>query len=119
MTSHHSPTSTSTGIRPSHAKKKRYQQPDGPLAAYIWRLYMCFSTSLALSVMEPWERVLVMSFLGMVLSLIAIGLVRYFPQFILAFLARARYYLFGEDAAGRDVVAWDAPNAGSIRGSEF
>ncbi|KAI5117618.1 hypothetical protein M0805_001218 [Coniferiporia weirii] len=88
--------------RAPYAKKKRYQQPDGAVAAFLWRTYMWLATTLGLSVMEPWELVFVLTVLGALLALLVFGFVRLFPQFILTSLSRARYYLLGSDAVGHD-----------------
>ncbi|KAH8110955.1 hypothetical protein DFH11DRAFT_1496218, partial [Phellopilus nigrolimitatus] len=76
-------------------KKKRYRQPDGAIAAYMWRTYMWLGTTIGLTVMEPWEEALVLVTLATIFALMAIGLVRFFPQFLVTALSRARYYLLG------------------------
>ncbi|OCB91227.1 hypothetical protein A7U60_g1514 [Sanghuangporus baumii] len=62
-------------------KKKMYKQPDQPLAALLWRLSLWISVTFGLSVMEPWEKLLV-----------GLGFVRFIPQFISVSFARMRYY---------------------------
>lgn len=38
------------------------------------------------------------------LTLLFVGIVDYFPRYVAVALNRARYYLFGTDSGGRDVV---------------
>ena len=44
---------------PTTGTKKMYKQPENSFAALLWRIYLWFSVTFALSVMEPWEKVLV------------------------------------------------------------
>lgn len=46
---------------PENMQKRKcmYKQPEGALSASLWRMYIWFSTTFALSVMEPWEQMLV------------------------------------------------------------
>lgn len=46
-------------------KKKKYQQPDQPFAAFLWRLSLWVSVTFGLSVMEPWEKLFVGKYLIM------------------------------------------------------
>ncbi|EJD07823.1 uncharacterized protein FOMMEDRAFT_137984 [Fomitiporia mediterranea MF3/22] len=76
-------------------KKKMYKEPDTPYAALLWRLYMWITTTFALSVMEPWEKLLVITTIGFIFALIGIGIVRYMPQFVVDSTQRTQYYLLG------------------------
>lgn len=40
-------------------KKKEYVQPDGFFASSLWRLWIKTKTTFALSMMEPWEILLI------------------------------------------------------------
>ncbi|KAL5532365.1 hypothetical protein ACEPAF_5935 [Sanghuangporus sanghuang] len=60
-------------------KKKMYKQPDQPLAALLWRLSLWISVTFGLSVMEPWEKLLVVIVVALILGLIGLGFVRIRP----------------------------------------
>ncbi|PAV18093.1 hypothetical protein PNOK_0657900 [Pyrrhoderma noxium] len=47
--------------------------------------------------MEPWEQMLVISILVVMIALISFALTRYFPQFVVFSLNRTRYYVIGSD----------------------
>lgn len=40
-------------------KKKQYEQPDGFFAGLIWRLWIKTKVTFALSMMEPWEIIII------------------------------------------------------------
>ncbi|KAL5505005.1 hypothetical protein ACEPAH_7668 [Sanghuangporus vaninii] len=88
-------TPSSSVAQGEEKKKKMYKQPDQPLAALLWRLSLWISVTFGLSVMEPWEKLLVVIVVALILGLIGLGFVRFIPQFISLSLARTRYYLLG------------------------
>ncbi|KAL5483549.1 hypothetical protein ACEPAI_8781 [Sanghuangporus weigelae] len=78
-------------------KKKKYKQPDQPFAALLWRLSLWISVTFGLSVMGPWEKLLVVIVVALILGLIGFGFVRFIPQFVSVSFARTRYYFLGQD----------------------
>ncbi|OCB84990.1 hypothetical protein A7U60_g7945 [Sanghuangporus baumii] len=86
----------------SMSSKKRgyqYQQPEGLIAGFFWRLWMKLTTTFALSMLETWEIVLIFIITGSVTLLVTAAFVRYFPHAVWFATQQARYYLSGSDVS--------------------
>ncbi|KXN80960.1 hypothetical protein AN958_06551 [Leucoagaricus sp. SymC.cos] len=67
----------------------------GRFALFLWRLQLWFECTFGLTVMEPWERMVVLTLFAAVSLLVCTGLVRYFPEKISGLQRRTMYYLWG------------------------
>lgn len=86
--------------------------PKSAVAQFFWRGRMWFETTFVLSLMEPWEKVLVLTILTVVFSLFMTGLVTYLPQGAERMHRRAVYYLWGQE--GGDIArVWKWANWGA------
>jgi len=47
--------------------------------------------------LEPWEKILLLSIFGTLFVLVLIGIFKYMPQHLLIMQQRATYYLWGEE----------------------
>ncbi|XP_006457474.1 hypothetical protein AGABI2DRAFT_56735, partial [Agaricus bisporus var. bisporus H97] len=65
------------------------------LTLSVWRLQLWFECTFGLTVMEPWERMVVLTFFAVVFLLVFTGLVRYFPEKLVGLQRRTVYYLWG------------------------
>ncbi|KAI0328742.1 hypothetical protein GY45DRAFT_1254341 [Cubamyces sp. BRFM 1775] len=74
-----------------------YRKPESPIARFFWRRRVWVEVTFALSMLEPWEKILVMFVMYAALILLTIGCVLYLPQHISFLHARAAYYFFGVD----------------------
>jgi len=95
-----------------------YQPPRDPLAAFIWRKRMLVETTMGLMLLEPWEKILMMTIMFILLSLFVTGVVTLVPQSIVLIEKRSAYYLFGHepsvtagDSVTRLISGWVAGNA--------
>ncbi|PAV17159.1 hypothetical protein PNOK_0722300 [Pyrrhoderma noxium] len=79
-------------------KKKEYVQPDGFFASSLWRLWIKTKTTFALSMMEPWEILLIFVITITMTMFVTVGLFRYFPHSIVSATRRANYYFSGADS---------------------
>jgi len=81
---------------------KREQRERGwedPMRNFFVRKWLLFESTFALSMLEPWEKVLVLSLCIFLLALITTGVCNYLP-FHLQFLdRRARFYILGDESA--------------------
>ncbi|EIN05472.1 hypothetical protein PUNSTDRAFT_122374 [Punctularia strigosozonata HHB-11173 SS5] len=81
-----------------------YRAPDGAVRRFIWRRKMWAEATFALSMLEPWEKVVVWSiFLG-VAVLFLCGLYQYLPHHLDFLRRRAMYYFLGEESG--ESVSW-------------
>ncbi|KAL6302897.1 hypothetical protein BKA93DRAFT_826992 [Sparassis latifolia] len=93
-----------------------YRPPPNPLARFLWRKRIMFETTMGLSGIEPWERVLV-SLVVCVVSLLLFQSFRaYIPQILAIIQRRSAFYFFGYEpdkgaAVDRIVAGWVAGNA--------
>ncbi|KAG1760388.1 hypothetical protein EV702DRAFT_985601 [Suillus placidus] len=60
---------------------------------YLWRQRVKFESTLALSMLEPWEKYQ----FSLLTMLVMIGLFQYLPQHVMVMQRRAIYYLWGQE----------------------
>ncbi|KAF8901144.1 hypothetical protein CPB84DRAFT_976487 [Gymnopilus junonius] len=62
--------------RPDHSFTKR---PSSRLAVFWWRRRMWFESTFVLSMLEPWEKVLLLTMFGLLFALLFSGILKYSP----------------------------------------
>ncbi|KAG8905729.1 hypothetical protein FRB99_008366 [Tulasnella sp. 403] len=82
--------------------------PDGAIERWIWAKRLRFESTFAMSMLEPWEKVLGLSVLILLWSLLIFSGYYYLPPHIRFVLRRAKYYLLGEDATGSAFIVGQA-----------
>ncbi|CAG7850221.1 SubName: Full=Uncharacterized protein {ECO:0000313/EMBL:CCA74301.1} [Serendipita indica DSM 11827] len=75
----------------------RYPIPQSTLGRIIWRKWMWVEATFALSMLERWEKILVVIFFFLALVLFVAGTTRYLPHHLLFLTRRARFYLLGNE----------------------
>jgi len=76
-----------------------YRAPDNFLGTFLWKWRLWFETTFALSMLQPWEKVLIMFIVNSVLFLLTTGILLYFPSHLVTMSKRAMYYLLGNEGA--------------------
>ncbi|KLO18261.1 hypothetical protein SCHPADRAFT_820175 [Schizopora paradoxa] len=79
------------------SKPKRYVKPKSPILAFLWQKWLSFESTFALTMMESWEKVLILSLCAIMVTLLAIAIVSYLPHHISFLRQRASFYLSGQD----------------------
>ncbi|EKM53107.1 uncharacterized protein PHACADRAFT_259275 [Phanerochaete carnosa HHB-10118-sp] len=74
-----------------------YRPPKSSLGAYIWRKRLWFESTFALTMLQPWEKVLLMTLFNSFLVLFMTGFCLYFPYHLTFVAGRAKYYLLGQE----------------------
>lgn len=74
-----------------------YRPPESSLGAYLWRKRLWFETTFALSMLQPWEKVLLLTVWSTLLILLATGFWLYFPHHLAFVVGRTKYYLLGQE----------------------
>ncbi|CEL51978.1 hypothetical protein RSOLAG1IB_00515 [Rhizoctonia solani AG-1 IB] len=69
--------------------------PSSVVKRFLWRRQIWFESTFALSMLEPWEKMLIMSVLVFIGSLFITGAFRYLPNHILTMTKRASFYITG------------------------
>ncbi|KAJ8590724.1 hypothetical protein M405DRAFT_789951 [Rhizopogon salebrosus TDB-379] len=64
---------------------------------YLWKQRVKFESTLALSMLEPWEKLLCLIIFSLLTLLVMIGLFQYLPQHVVVMQRRAMYYLWGQE----------------------
>ncbi|KAJ8488605.1 hypothetical protein ONZ45_g13893 [Pleurotus djamor] len=64
----------------------------------IWRWRIRLEATFAITVLEPWEKVVVVTFLALVFLLILYGVITFVPKQFLTMQRRAIYYIWGHEA---------------------
>ncbi|KAI0916579.1 hypothetical protein AcW1_010134 [Taiwanofungus camphoratus] len=90
-----------------------YRPPPNSIGTVLWRKRLWFETTTGLSLLEPWEKILMLCIIYLMLTLVVTGLVKYAPQSFMMLQHRVAYYLFGyepEKSVGHVVAGWAAHN---------
>ncbi|KAF9521190.1 hypothetical protein BS47DRAFT_1286120, partial [Hydnum rufescens UP504] len=64
---------------------------------FIFRRRMFFAANLSLSMLEPWEQVLVLSVIFLVIAIFATSLYKYLPHQLEFLRSRAVFYFSGKE----------------------
>ncbi|KZP28050.1 hypothetical protein FIBSPDRAFT_947957 [Athelia psychrophila] len=78
-----------------------YPRPKNAVGLFLWKRQMWFESTFALSMLEPWEKCLVMTILLTLMTLVTTGLYSYVPVRVVEVQRRAIYYLFGRGSPVR------------------
>ncbi|KZT06642.1 uncharacterized protein LAESUDRAFT_653110 [Laetiporus sulphureus 93-53] len=85
-----------------------YRPPRSALGAFVWRRRMWLETTFALSMMEPWEKVLVACFFWTLFALLTAGIYLYLPDHISYVYGRTKYYLLGRELGVTSALSWSS-----------
>ncbi|KAJ7793935.1 hypothetical protein B0H14DRAFT_133818 [Mycena olivaceomarginata] len=95
--------------KPDHSFTKK---PTSKLGVFFWRRRMWFESTFALSMLEPWEKLLLITLFAALFILVCYGMVMYFPQHLMIMQRRAVYYLWGQEGGERLLWQWLGLGAG-------
>ncbi|RPD56568.1 hypothetical protein L226DRAFT_609944 [Lentinus tigrinus ALCF2SS1-7] len=97
-----------------------YRPPKSAVGAFLWRWRFWLETTLGLSLLEPWEKILTLAIVYFLLTLVFTGLFRFMPSHVPEMYRRTLYYLFGNEenqitamSMRRLVAGWVARNGSS------
>ncbi|KAI0073844.1 hypothetical protein K474DRAFT_1602620 [Panus rudis PR-1116 ss-1] len=94
-----------------------YRPPKNSLGAFLWRKRIWIESTMGLSVLEPWEKILVLVVFYLTLTLVITGLYKLVPQQTVQLQKRLLYYFLGEESLDettsvtRVVAGWVGRNA--------
>ncbi|RDX49173.1 hypothetical protein OH76DRAFT_1312347, partial [Lentinus brumalis] len=74
-----------------------YRPPRSLIGEFLWRRRVWIEVTFALSMLEPWEKFLVVVVMYLTLGLLLTGIYLYLPHHLAFLTARASYYLLGRD----------------------
>ncbi|KIP01632.1 hypothetical protein PHLGIDRAFT_80323 [Phlebiopsis gigantea 11061_1 CR5-6] len=74
-----------------------YKAPESSVGAYLWRKRLWFETTFALSMMQPWEKLVLLVGLTSCFVLFGTAGYLYLPDHIAFVAGRAKYYLLGQE----------------------
>ncbi|KAH7919519.1 hypothetical protein BV22DRAFT_1022861 [Leucogyrophana mollusca] len=73
---------------------------------YLWRQRVKFESTLALTMLEPWEKLLCLIIISTLTMLVVTGLYSYLPQHLVDMQHRATYYLWGQEGDEHFLRQW-------------
>ncbi|KAG5730843.1 hypothetical protein E4T56_gene6406 [Termitomyces sp. T112] len=97
---------------PAHALPKpkpdltATRKPQSPIAIFFWRRRIWFESTFVSSMLEPWEKILLLTILFASVVLVVTGIYKYLPQQIFLIRRRAIYYLWGQEGDERLLWQW-------------
>ncbi|KAL5635729.1 hypothetical protein ACGC1H_004517 [Rhizoctonia solani] len=69
--------------------------PSSAVKRFLWRRQIWFESTFALSMLEPWEKMLIVGVMLFVSSLCITSAIRYLPNHVSIMVTRACFYLTG------------------------
>ncbi|KAH9476013.1 hypothetical protein JR316_0011581 [Psilocybe cubensis] len=76
------------------------------LGTFWWRRRIWIESTFALTVYEPWEKVLVLTIFSIFCTAMLIVLVKYLPHQFIVMRRRAIYYIWGEYSERSELALW-------------
>ncbi|KZV76879.1 hypothetical protein PENSPDRAFT_679894 [Peniophora sp. CONT] len=76
-----------------------YSVPRGYIAGFLFRWRLWFECTFAFTMLEPWEKGLLIIIAAIVFTLLAKGIFQYLPMHLVFLYQRAKYYLHGSQTA--------------------
>ncbi|GJE93990.1 hypothetical protein PsYK624_101570 [Phanerochaete sordida] len=76
-----------------------YRPPKSRVGAFLWRRRMWLETTMGLSVLEPWEKLMILVIFYLLITVTATGVYRFLPQQLDVLHSRTVYYFFGHEAS--------------------
>ncbi|KAF9559089.1 hypothetical protein CPC08DRAFT_666792 [Agrocybe pediades] len=89
--------------KPDHAFTR---PPKSKLGIFLWRRRMWFESTFVLSMLEPWEKILLLTTFALLFFLVFTGVFKYMPQHLVVMRRRAIYYLWGQEGDERILWQW-------------
>ncbi|KAJ6598479.1 hypothetical protein DFH09DRAFT_876878, partial [Mycena vulgaris] len=89
--------------KPDHSHTRR---PTSALGVFLWRRRMWFEATFVLSMLEPWEKLLLITIFAVLFLLVGSGIVMYLPRHLDLMQRRAVYYLWGQEGGERLLWQW-------------
>ncbi|KAJ6584310.1 hypothetical protein B0H10DRAFT_1688959, partial [Mycena sp. CBHHK59/15] len=90
--------------KPNHASTRR--PPGSAIGQFIWRRRMWFEGTFVLSMLEPWEKILLLTLFAGLCLLVLSGIFTYLPHHLVIMQRRAVYYLWGQEGDERLLWQW-------------
>ncbi|KAF9465887.1 hypothetical protein BDZ94DRAFT_1132914, partial [Collybia nuda] len=99
-------TTTITHL-PTPKPDLRYpRRPTSKIGIFFWRRRVWFESTFVLSMLEPWEKVMLMTIFVSLYILVLTGLFRFLPRHLVVMQRRAVYYLWGQEGDERLLWQW-------------
>ncbi|KAA1477940.1 hypothetical protein DENSPDRAFT_787357 [Dentipellis sp. KUC8613] len=76
-----------------------YKKPTSFVSRFFWGWRVWFEATFVFTLMEPWEKLFMVTIMGGFMLLIGTGIVKYLPYHLAFLYQRALYYLLGQEQA--------------------
>ncbi|KAI0055972.1 hypothetical protein BV25DRAFT_1814872 [Artomyces pyxidatus] len=74
-----------------------YKAPRNFVARFAWRWRLWFEATFVFTLLEPWEKGVLITILGVFLTLFLTGIYKYLPYHLAFVYQRGKYYLLGTE----------------------
>ncbi|KAF6752824.1 hypothetical protein DFP72DRAFT_1046979 [Ephemerocybe angulata] len=93
-------------LPPSKPNHEFTRKPSGTLARYVWKWRMWFEATFVLSMLEPWEKIMLVTIFLVVSFFFTSAIIKYLPKHLTIMKRRATYYLIGQEGDERLLWQW-------------
>ncbi|KAF9527244.1 hypothetical protein CPB83DRAFT_427834 [Crepidotus variabilis] len=113
-----------THLPPAKPDHEFTKKPSSRLGVFFWRWRMWFESTFVFSMLEPWEKVMLLIIISFLFLLLGSSVLKYLPQHLRFLRGRAVYYLWGQDGDERLLWQWlglvgDSANAIQVTNSSL
>ncbi|KAF8154710.1 hypothetical protein B0H34DRAFT_660980 [Crassisporium funariophilum] len=95
-----------TRLPPAKPDHEFTRRPSSRLGVFFWKKRMWFESTFVLSMLEPWEKILLLTTFVFLFFLVFSGLLTYMPHHLVVMRRRAMYYLWGQEGDERLLWQW-------------
>ncbi|TFK47380.1 hypothetical protein OE88DRAFT_797591 [Heliocybe sulcata] len=93
--------------------------PNGKLGYFLWRRRMWLEGTFGTSLLEPWEKMILVFIWLLLTTLLLTGVVKYLPQHLHFIQRRAVYYFMGREGDVGELVHKTGAGWGAASGTEL
>ncbi|KAJ3517580.1 hypothetical protein NMY22_g13935 [Coprinellus aureogranulatus] len=93
------------------------RKPEGMVSVWVWRWRMWFEATFVLSMLEPWEKIMMVCIFLVMSALCTYTVITYLPHHLTLMKRRATYYLVGQEGDERLLWQWASQVYGSYVGA--
>ncbi|KZT25575.1 hypothetical protein NEOLEDRAFT_1064817 [Neolentinus lepideus HHB14362 ss-1] len=95
------------------------RSPRGKLGHFIWRRRVWLESTFAMTMLDPWEKIVLVTLWLFLTTVIVTGTVKYLPQHLYFIQRRAVYYIMGREGNIGELVHRASAGWGAASGTEL
>ncbi|KAH6904216.1 hypothetical protein BKA70DRAFT_540820 [Coprinopsis sp. MPI-PUGE-AT-0042] len=104
---------TSGALPPPRPNHDFTRKPSSKAGQFFWRWRMWVESTFVLSMLEPWEKLMLVALFVVGFVFVMSAITKYLPQHVNIIGRRAMYYIYGQENDPRSLWQWLGVSSGS------